>query len=171
MQLLAQEEYGLRCLLQVAQHRGPDPLSIQAVAEREGLSPEYSAKLMRALRQAGLVQSTRGAAGGYRLSRPPEQITVWEVIQALGGSLYSDAFCESHPGQLRDCVHTTSCSIRGLWLSVESAVRGVLDKVTLADLSRSPAPLLSVTGNPASHGAGTHGAQRGEAERNPRTVR
>ena len=86
MQLLAQEEYGLRCLLQVAQQRGSDPLSIQAVAEAEGLSPEYAAKLMRALRQAGLVQSTRGAAGGYRLSRPPASITVWDVIQALGGS-------------------------------------------------------------------------------------
>src|SRR5262245_26460904 len=138
MQLLAQEEHGLRCLLQVAQHLGPDPLSIQAVAEREGLSPEYAAKLMRALRQAGLVQSTRGAAGGYRLSRPPESITVWEVIQALGGSLYSDAFCDSHPGQRRDCVHTASCSIRGLWRSVETAVRGVLDHVTLADLVRPP---------------------------------
>ena len=53
MQLLAQEEYGLRCLLQVAQHRGEEPLSIQTVAEREGLSPEYAAKLMRALRKAG----------------------------------------------------------------------------------------------------------------------
>jgi Rrf2 family protein len=148
MQLLAQEEYGLRCLLQVAQHRGPDPLSIQAVAEGEGLSPEYAAKLMRALRQAGLVQSTRGAAGGYRLTRAAEQITVWEVIQALGGSLYSDAFCDSHPGQLRDCVHTTSCSIRGLWLSVESAVRGVLEKVSLADLVRGSAPLVSVIDAP-----------------------
>jgi Rrf2 family protein len=152
MQLLAQEEYGLRCLLQVAQHRGPDPLSIQAVADREGLSPEYAAKLMRALRQAGLVQSTRGAAGGYRLSRPPEQITVWEVILALGGSLYTDAFCDSHPGQLRDCVHTTSCAIRGLWRSVESAVRGVLDQVTLADLVR-PAPLVPVIDAPPDHGA------------------
>ena len=63
--------------------------------------------------------------------------------KALGGSLYSDAFCDSHPGQLRDCVHTTSCSIRGLWLSVESAVRGVLDNVTLADLSRSPVQRVS----------------------------
>ena len=149
MHLLAQEEYGLRCLLQVAQHRGVEPLSIQAVADREGLSPEYSAKLMRALRQAGLVQSTRGAAGGYRLSRPAEQITVWEVIQALGGSLYSDAFCESHPGQRRDCVHSSQhCSIRGLWLSVEAAVRGVLEKVTLADLARDGAVLVPFIGGP-----------------------
>jgi Rrf2 family protein len=152
MQLLAQEEYGLRCLVQVAQHRGPDPLSIQAVAEREGLSPEYAAKLMRALRQAGLVVSTRGAAGGYRLSRPAERITVWEVIQALGGSLYTDAFCESHPGQLRDCVHTSSCSIRGLWRSVESAVRGVLDRVTLADLV-PPAPLVPRVDAPPARSA------------------
>lgn len=148
MQLLAQEEYGLRCLLQVAQHRGEDPLSIQAVAEREGLSPEYSAKLMRALRQAGLVQSTRGAAGGYRLARPAEQITAWDVIQALGGSLYSEAFCDSHPGQRRDCVHSTHCSIRGLWLSVESAVRGVLEKVTLAELVRNGAVLVPVIADP-----------------------
>jgi Rrf2 family protein len=167
MQLLAQEEYGLRCLLQVAQHGGPDPLSIQAVAEREGLSPEYSAKLMRALRQAGLVQSTRGAAGGYRLSRPADRITVWEVIQALGGPIYSDAFCDSHPGLRRDCVHTTGCSIRGLWLSVESAVRGVLEKVTLAELARGHAALLPVIDAPASRGEGTRGAQRAEGERSP----
>ena len=55
MQLLAQEEYGLRCLIQVARHAGPDPLTIPEIAEREGLSPEYAAKLMRALRQAELV--------------------------------------------------------------------------------------------------------------------
>ena len=54
MQLLAQEEYGLRCLIQVARQRGPDPLTIPEIAEREGISPEYAAKLMRALRQTEL---------------------------------------------------------------------------------------------------------------------
>jgi Rrf2 family protein len=148
MQLLAQEEYGLRCLVQVAQHRGSEPLSIHAVAEREGLSPEYAAKLMRALRQAGLVVSTRGAAGGYRLARPPEQITAWQVIEVLGGSLFPEEFCEAHPGQRRDCVHTTSCSIRGLWRSVESAVRGVLERVTVADLMRPERELLTWIDSP-----------------------
>jgi Rrf2 family protein len=143
MQLLAQEEYGLRCLLAVAQQRGDEPLTIHEVAEREGLSPEYAAKLMRALRQAGLVVSTRGAAGGYRLARPPEQITAWQVIQVLGGSPFPEEFCDSHPGQRRDCVHTSGCAIRGLWRSVESAVRGVLDRVTLADLLGSEQALVT----------------------------
>jgi Rrf2 family protein len=137
MHLLAQEEYGLRCLAQVARHRGPEPLSIQQIAEAEGLSPEYTAKLMRALRQGNLVDSTRGAAGGYRLARPAGEITAWDVIRVLGGSFFQDDFCEAHPGQLRDCVHTTSCSIRGLWRAVEGAVREVMEGITLAELCRS----------------------------------
>ncbi len=136
MQLLAQEEYGLRCLLQVARHAGPDPLTIPEIAASEGLSPEYAAKLMRALRQAELVVSTRGAGGGYRLSRPAREITAWHVVQALGGSLFPREFCDSHPGQRHDCVHTSGCSIRGLWSAVEGAVRGVLEGVTVAELAR-----------------------------------
>ena len=136
MQLLAQEEYGLRCLLQVARHAGPDPLTIPEIAESEGLSPEYAAKLMRALRRAELVASTRGAGGGYRLARPAREITAWQVVRALGGSIFPQEFCESHPGQRHDCVHSTGCSIRGLWGAVEGAVRGVLDAVTIAELAR-----------------------------------
>lgn len=136
MHLLAQEEYGLRCLLQVARHPGPAPLTIPEIAEAEGLSPEYTAKLMRALRQGELVTSTRGPGGGYRLARTPEEITAWEVVGVLGGSFFPQNFCEDHPGALRDCVHTTNCSVRALWRSVEGAVRDVLSRITLADLAR-----------------------------------
>jgi len=144
MQLLAQEEYGLRCLLQVARHAGPDPLTIPEIAAAEGLSPEYAAKLLRALRQAELVASTRGAGGGYRLARPAGEITAWQVVQALGGSLFPREFCDSHPGQRHDCVHTSGCSIRGLWTSVESAIRTVLEGVTIADLTHAePSHLIT----------------------------
>ena len=144
MQLLAQEEYGLRCLLQVARHAGDDPLTIPEIAESEGLSPDYVAKLMRALRQAELVVSTRGAGGGYRLARPAAETTAWDVVQALGGSLFPREFCDSHPGQRHDCVHTSGCSLRGLWSAVEGAVRNVLERVTIAELARSePRPLLT----------------------------
>ncbi len=136
MQLLASEEYGLRCLLQVARHQGNRPLTIPEIAEAEGLSAEYTGKIMRALREGGLVTSTRGAAGGYRLARPAEEVTPWDVIQGLGGSLFPKGFCDAHPGQLRDCIHTPDCSIRALWQRVEGAVRGVLNSVTLADLRR-----------------------------------
>ncbi len=142
MQLLAQEEYGLRCLLQVARHAGPDPLTIPQIAAAEGLSPEYTAKLLRALRQAELVISTRGAGGGYRLARPAREVTAWQVVQALGGSLFPKEFCDSHPGLRHDCVHTSGCSIRGLWSAVEGAVRGVLEGVTLAELARTDTSAL-----------------------------
>ena len=144
MQLMAQEEYGLRCLIQVARHPGPEPLTIPEIAEREGISPEYAAKLMRTLRQGDFVVSTRGAGGGYRLSRRADEITAWQVIQTIGGSLFPAEFCETHPGQLHDCVHSTGCSLRGLWSSVESAVRGVLQGVTVADLARDERGLLAI---------------------------
>lgn len=141
MQLLAQEEYGLRCLLQVAAHQGAGPLTIPEIAEAEGLSAEYTGKLMRALRQGGLVQSTRGPGGGYRLVRPAHEITPWDVIQALGGPFFKDDFCDSHPGQLRDCIHSMDCSVRVLWRRVEGAVRSVLESVSLADLTRGEASM------------------------------
>jgi Rrf2 family protein len=137
MHLLAQEEYGLRCLVQLARHRASSPLTIPEIAAAEGLSPEYTAKLMRALRQGGLVMSTRGAGGGYRLARPAVEVTAWEVLEELGGSLFPEGFCESHPGSLRDCVHSTACSIRSLWRSAEGALRGVLEKVTVEELARA----------------------------------
>jgi Rrf2 family protein len=146
MQLSAQEEYGLRCLLQVARERGPDPATIPEIAAREGLSPEYAAKLLRALRQAELVVSTRGAGGGYRLARPASEITLWEVVRALGGSIFPEEFCETHPGQRHDCVHTSACSLRGVWSAVENAIRGVLENVTLADLARGERSLLEIEG-------------------------
>jgi Rrf2 family protein len=148
MQLLAQEEYGLRCLLQVARNPGPDPLTIPEIADREGLSPEYAAKLMRALRQADLVVSTRGAGGGYRLARPASEMTAWQVIQVLGGSLFPAGFCETHPGLRDDCVHSTGRSLRGLWSSVENAIRGVLENVTVAQLARDDSTLLAIGSPP-----------------------
>ncbi len=134
MHLLAQEEYGLRCLLQVARHAAIEPLTIPEIAAAEGLSQEYTAKLMRALRKGGLVTSRRGATGGYRLAYPAAEITPWQVLEVLGGSFFPADFCDSHPGLLEDCVHTPDCAVRALWRRAEAAARTVLEQVTLADL-------------------------------------
>jgi Rrf2 family protein len=143
MHLSAQEEYGLRCLLQVARKvEGSEPIGIAEIAAAEGLSPEYAAKLLRSLRQGGLVVSTRGASGGYRLARPASEISVWQAIEVLGGPLFSEQFCDSHPGQLKDCVHTSGCSVRSLWSWLGGAVRGALEKISLADLT-SPEKTMS----------------------------
>lgn len=136
MRLSAQEEYGLRCLVRLARDGGAEPVRIQDIAEAEGLTPEYVAKLMRILRNGELVISTRGASGGYRLQRPAADVTLWEAIEVLGGPLFSESFCDSHPGSLSDCVHTTNCSLRSLWRGLSTLLRAALSGVTVADLLR-----------------------------------
>ncbi|MEM7410202.1 MAG: Rrf2 family transcriptional regulator [Myxococcota bacterium] len=144
MQLLASEEYGLRCLLQVARAGGPDatPVSISAIAEAEGLSPQYTAKLMRELRIGKLVESVRGADGGYRLARPAREISVWNALQVLGGTFFSEAFCACHGGQQPQCVRSSDCSLRALWRTIQAALRDTLEGVSLADLQRDERSML-----------------------------
>ncbi|MBN1960160.1 MAG: Rrf2 family transcriptional regulator [Deltaproteobacteria bacterium] len=141
MQLSSQEEYGLRCLLQVARHEDLEPLQIAEIAQREGLSFEYTAKLMCSLRQGRLVISTRGQSGGYRLARPASEISIWEAVTVLGGPLFSDEFCSSHPGNLRDCIHSTDCSVRALWRWVGNEISKILRHISLADMDRHEKPM------------------------------
>jgi Rrf2 family protein len=99
---------------------------------------------MRILRNGELVNSTRGASGGYHLARPAARITVWEAIEVLGGAFFSDSFCQSHPGALRDCVHTTDCSIRALWRTVGGLLHTALSAVTLAQLKNGEQSTLAL---------------------------
>jgi Rrf2 family protein len=144
MKLTAQEEYGLRCLIQVARGAGgPDgtPVSIRTIAESEGLSIEYTGKLLRVLRQADLLVSTRGVSGGYTLVADPSEITVWRAMKVLDSPFYNEAFCDSHSGNLASCVHSSACSIRVLWQWVGTALEAALERVTLADLIRGAGPV------------------------------
>ncbi len=136
MRLTAQEEYGLRCLLQVA--RGQEgSVTTPEIAEREGLSQAHVHKLMGLLRRAGLVESVRGRKGGYQLARPAEQINVGAALAGLGDRLYSTGFCGQHTGNERTCVRNADCSIRSLWIAVDQAVQRALQNMQLTDLLRS----------------------------------
>src|SRR5258708_18866938 len=120
MRLMAQEEYGVRCLLQVAGGQ-EGSLTTPQIAEREGMPQAHVHKLMRVLRRAGLVKSVRGRKGGYQLARPAEQINVGVVLGSLGGSLYSTDFCGQHAGNERVCVRNDHYSNRSLLISVAPA--------------------------------------------------
>ncbi len=137
MRMSSVEEYGLRCLLAVARHTDTEsgPLPIQTIASNEGLSPEYVAKLMRILREAELVTSTRGAAGGYLLARASHEITILQAIEALDGALIPDDWCDKHTGKLDSCVHTENCTIAGLWRYLSSLLGAAMGQITLADLT------------------------------------
>ena len=137
MKVSAQEEYGLRCMLQFARRgRGgaTAPLTLSEVAKGEGLTVAYVAKLVRPLRQAGLIRSVLGRSGGYTLSREPGEITVLEVLNAMGERLYSNDYCSRFPGDKDVCAHSGDCGIRSLWGVVEGLLDRVLGKTTLADL-------------------------------------
>ena len=130
MKLSSHDEYGLRCLVQVARHGA----TIPEISRREGISEAYVGKLMRILRQGGFVIAARGKTGGYTLALPPEGIRVGDALAVLGGRIYEDDFCSRHSGCEASCPHSTDCSIRSLWRSVQGAVDGVLRTTTLRDL-------------------------------------
>ncbi len=134
MKLSAQEEYGLRCLLQMASRGDETSLSIPEISRAEGLSVPNVAKLMRLLRIAGFVKSVRGQSGGYSLAKPSKTILVGEVLEALGGKLFGEKFCGRHSGLETACVHNSDCSMRALWLGLQHMLEKVLFHTTLAEL-------------------------------------
>ena len=137
MKITAQDEYGLRILVRIAKCKNQSGLSIPQLSEAEGLSNPNVSKLTRILRVGGLINSTKGHVGGYVLARPAADITVNDVLKALGGRLFDEEFCANHVGVLKLCTNSVDCSIRSLWSMVQSTIDKLLDKVTLADLSNS----------------------------------
>ena len=134
MKFSSQEEYGLRCLLRLGRQPEGTSLTIPEISKAEGISTPYVAKLMRILRNGGLVTSVRGQSGGYALARAPEKILVGEVMAVLGGRLFDPAFCDMHAGDERVCTHSVDCSLRSLWRTVQMVIDQVLNKTTLRDL-------------------------------------
>ncbi len=134
MQFSSQEEYGLRCLLRLAQVGAGASVTINEIAQAEGISMPLTAKMMRILRAGGLVTSERGQAGGYRLARAPEAITVKQALAPLGGDLFGGEFCGRFAGREELCTHSIDCSIRSLWRAVQAVVDQLLSRTTLRDL-------------------------------------
>ena len=144
MKVTAQEEYGLRCLLQVAAQTTEDPLTLTEISRREGMTVPHVAKIMGLLRQKGLVESVRGRSGGYVLSRPASRISVLEVLLALGDRIFDSEYCDRYAGaDQKQCVHVTGCSIRPVWSRVEAIVSDVMRRTSIADLIRLEEQALS----------------------------
>jgi len=147
MKITSQEEYGLRCLLRLARGSKEDSLTIPEIAQAEGLSAPYVAKLLAVLRQGGLIESQRGRAGGYHLTRKPSAIGLGEVLLALGEPLFDDpGYCQRHAGAVTDgnCVHQGDCTLRALWQTLEQWMRQSLDRITLADLLQNEGSVVDL---------------------------
>jgi Rrf2 family iron-sulfur cluster assembly transcriptional regulator len=146
MKLSAQEEYGLRCLLQLGRRGEGGFITIPELSQLEGLSQANVAKIMRLLRRSGLVTSTRGQTGGYALARPAEDVIVADVLSALGGRLFDTGFCERHAGVGRVCNNLGDCSIRPVLRQLQEAVDHVLEGITLKNLLGTEREVLSWVG-------------------------
>lgn len=133
MRITAQEEYGLRCVLQLALQPEGSPLSVREIARREALSVAYVEKLLYLLSRAGLTRSVRGINGGYCLARPPEEIYLGEVVRALGGFASDAEICNQFTGNVDSCVHLQNCGLRPLW-RVAFYIQSLLDQVPLSEL-------------------------------------
>lgn len=145
MKVSAQEEYGLRCLLQVAaQSSAAEPLTLTEIARREGMSVPHVAKLMGLLRLGGLVESVRGRSGGYVLTRPADKISILDALTGLGERIFDGEYCgRFHSADDQACVHVGGCSIRSVWNRLESLVSDVLRRTTLTDLLRQEESALT----------------------------
>ncbi|MFN2531826.1 MAG: Rrf2 family transcriptional regulator [Pyrinomonadaceae bacterium] len=134
MKISAQEEYGLRCLLQLARAEVEgESLTLSQIARREGISSANAGKLMWILSKAGLVHSQRGTKGGYYLARRAANIRLNEVIRILEGEP-ADSHCKSYSGVLDACVHTGDCGIRPVIVELHQIVDNALADITLSQL-------------------------------------
>lgn len=133
MKISAQEEYGLRCLVQLANLPKDETLTLPQIAEREGISVANTGKLMWLLNKAGFVQSTRGTKGGYFLARPANEISLNQVIKVLEEDEI-DKHCDNYKGVLDSCVHKGDCGIRSVIVGLHDVVEHALSQVTLAQL-------------------------------------
>ncbi len=132
-------EYGVRLMMELARHHGTGPVSLAEMADHEALPRPYLEQLVVSLRAAGLVHSTRGAHGGYELTREPGQIHMGEVLRALEGPIAPMVCASEDPAHAAMCERTGFCNVNHLWLTVRNAISSALDSITLADLA-TPRP-------------------------------
>ncbi|MGQ0569609.1 MAG: RrF2 family transcriptional regulator [Armatimonadota bacterium] len=131
MKVSTRAEYGIRALIDLAAHYGEGPVQTHTIAERQGLPEPYLNQLMATLRQAGLVTSKRGPSGGHALARPPAEISLREAFGVLEGTT-APWWCVEVEDP--DCEYAPGCGLRPVWLAIQTATEGVLDRLTLADL-------------------------------------
>jgi len=121
----------LRAMVELAVHYGDGALQLREVARRQDISEKYLEHLFRFLRMSGLVRSVRGASGGYVLARPPGEITILEVVEALEGVL-DPVECVSNQGI---CVREDVCVARDVWVGVKEVLYRYLSSITLEGLA------------------------------------
>ncbi len=144
MHIPAKVDYGMRAVLELA--RRGEPATGEALAQAQGLPAKFLAAIMNDLRRAGLVSSQRGTEGGYRLSRPPGQISVADVMRALDGPLAEVRGLRPEMTAYEGAAEY----LQDVWVATRASLRAVLERVTLEDVVKGklPAPVARLVADP-----------------------
>lgn len=138
-------EYGLIVSLHLAKRAGQGPVAARELAAAEKLPHDYVEQILLRLRRAGLVDSVRGARGGYSLARGPEAVTVKDVLEASEHVTF-EVNCDTHQVDAQRCAATSACSIRPVWRLLEHRINEVLGGIALADLLHDEPHVYQITG-------------------------
>lgn len=133
MKVSTRGEYGVRAMVALARHFGEGPMSIADIARASSVPPAYLEQLIAPLRRADLVQSKRGAHGGYVLARPPQDVRIGEIYRVMEGPV-APMDCVSENMADQTCPLIDNCETRPIWLRMRDSIVDVLDSTTLADL-------------------------------------
>ena len=133
MRFTTQAEYGLICTLHLARFGAQGPVAAREMSEKEDLPADYTEKILRRLRQAGIVTAVRGVSGGFQLARDPGEISVKDVIEATEGSTF-EINCRQHPVGAERCDTHHDCSIRPVWYALRTKIDALLDQIRISDL-------------------------------------
>ena len=127
--------YSIRILLDLAEHRNGGYIPIKEVAARQEISLKYVEKLMPALKNAGLIDSTHGIGGGYRLTREPDEYTLWEILRLAEGDLAPVACLQENAAA---CSRAAECRTLPVWEKYYELTKDYFSGITLADLMNNP---------------------------------
>ena len=132
MKLSTKGRYGLRAMIDLATYSETEPVSIQSIADRQNISERYLEQLMAKLKKAGLVTSTRGAGGGYRLAKETGSISVGDILRALEGDLRA-VTCDAQEGE-GGCEKADLCVSRYVWQRINASITNAVDTMYLEQL-------------------------------------
>ncbi len=132
MKISTRGRYAMRMMLDLALSKPDEYVTIKSIAARQEISEKYLEQIITVLSRSGFVKSTRGAQGGYKLSKPAQEYTVGMILRAIEGSLVPVACMEDEPNE---CHRSATCVMLDVWKQIDQAISSVVDHVTLADLA------------------------------------
>lgn len=133
MKVSTKGRYALRLMIDLAEHEAGEYIPLKEISSRQNVSVKYLEQIVTQLSRAGLLRSVRGAQGGYRLAKTPEEYSAGEILRVTEGGLAPIACLEA---SAEACPRSTSCETLDFWIGLEDVINRYVDNTTLADLVR-----------------------------------